>query len=510
MIVRKPYAFLIKYFRQIHILLLLFSGYIYYKVTNLHSFINGYIETEVYNPNLDSIKNYVSPLLYFTILLLLLGTTIILILLHQKKKPKLSYVLICVEYAILFVLFLAASSYFNTLHDSTIHSAQIRLIRDFLTIFSIPQFVVFVLLIIRILGIDLQRFGFLNDEEFLQASEEDREEIEVGLNIDKDVYINKAKAQLRYFKYYYYENRFILNIIIGIFSVLFIFSIIRFGLSFKTYKQGKNFYANGYTITLKNVYTSKYSSSGQIIEKDKSFILLDLAIENKSGRRVMNTDDFILMNNQTTVTPTTKYNNYFKDLGTPYAKTYLTYQGKYNYLLIYRVDEKFIEGKYTLYYTSNSKNIKIKINPKDYSVLNQEKEYHLKENVDLNNAPFSIEEIHFLDTIHYLYDQCNMTTCSVVPKDVLASSLGSNISFLQLNLDSESYTGYTFYEFLKSHAKIKYTMGTIEKELEIKSPMEEKYKGDSTYLVVNRELSMASHIFLSIHVRNNQYKYYLK
>lgn len=510
MVIRKPYAFLIKYFRQIHILLLLLSGYIYYKVTHLQSFINGYIDTEIYNQGLDSIKNYVSPLLYVAVLLLLFGTAVILILLKQKNKPKLTYIFICIEYGVLLILFLASSSYFNGLNGATIHSAQIRLIRDFLTIFSIPQFLVFILLVVRILGIDLQKFGFQNDEEFLKASEEDREEIEIGIHIDKDIYINKAKGQLRQFKYYYFENKFILNIIITICSIILIFFIIKFAFSFKTYKQGKAFNANGYNITINNVYTSKYNSSGEVIEKDKNFVIIDLTIINNSSSRVLNTDDFILMNNKSTITPTLKYNDYFKDLGNPYAKTSLKYQGKYNYILIYKVDQKFIEGKYTLYYTSNSKNRKIKIKPQDYNVENEMKEYKIGQEANINNTKFIISTYQFIDSINYLYDRCDIDSCFVEEDTLSSNTFGYGNKFLQLELETEDYTGYEFYEFLEEHAKIVYKISENEKEIAIKNPIVKKYKGNKTYLVVSNELSLAKNIYLMINVRNSTYKYILK
>lgn len=510
MIIRKPYAFLIKYFRQIHIILLFLAGYIYFKITNLHSFVNGYIDTEVYNAQLDSIRNYVSPLLYLAILLLLVGTVVILILLRQKKKPRVTYILICVEYIVLLFLCMASTSYFNHLMGASINSAQIRLIRDFLAIFSLPQFVVFVLLVIRILGIDLQRFGFLEDEEFLQASEEDREEIEVGLNIDKDVYINKIKEQARHFKYYYFENKFILNIIIGIISLILLFFLIQFIFSFKTFKQGKSFYANGYNITINEVYTSIYSSSGNIIEKNKGFIILDMTISNNREKRVLNTDDFVLTNAETTTTPTTKYNQYFNDLGTPYAKGYLNYQGKYRYLLIYRVDEAFLQGKYTLYYTSNARNIKIKIMPKDYSKKQKVIEKKLEDSISVGEDDVIITNMDITTSFQYIYDRCDMNGCSVEQEQINSSSIGYNTRFLELSIDSETYDGYNFSNFLEEHAKVIYKKGIEEKEMNIKNAVSSKYKGSVAYLNVNTDLTNAQEIYLDIHIRNNHYKYKLK
>ncbi len=510
MVIRKPYAFLIKYFRQIHIVLLVLAIYIYTRVVRLSSFVNNYIDTEIYNEMVDPIKNYTSTLTYLAIILLLIGVITIIILFKQKKKPKLMYILIGIEYIVIFFIFSFSTSYFNNLHGATINSAQIRLIRDFLKVFSIFQFAVFIMLIIRILGIDLQKFGFLNDEEFLTASEADREEIEVGINIDKDRYVNTVKKSLRHFKYYYVENKFILNIVMAVLTIVFSFTVVNFILSFKTYKQGKAFNADGYEITVNDVYISKYNSGGEEIEKNKSFIILNIDIFNYYGSTKINTDKFLLMNSKDTVTPTTKYNNYFKDLGIPYNGTSMEYRVKYNYILIYKVDASFVKGKYTLYYNNNAKNIKIKINPINYSVKNKKKEYKLTDDIELPNGKLSIEEYNLVDEIDLLYDTCSVDNCYVKEKNMNAYSFGSTSKFLQLEIDSEEYEGYDFYEFLKEHAKIVYTVNNIESKVDVKGIDNINYKGDTTYIVVSNNISLASSIYLDINVRNNEYKYKLK
>ncbi len=510
MIIRKPYAFLIKYFRQIHVVLLVLAAYIYYKITTLHAFINGYIDTEVYNKQIDSIRNYVSPLLYLAILLVLAGTFIILILLRQKKKPRITYILILVEYTVLFILALAASSYFNGLNGASINSAQIRLIRDFLAIFSFFQFPIFLLLVVRILGIDLQRFGFQGDEEFLQASEEDREEIEVGLNIDKDIYINKIKKQLRHFKYYYFENKFILNIVIGFFAILLCFSIGKFVLSFKSYKQGKSFVTNGYTITINNVYTSKYGSNGIEIEKGQNFVVLDATIVNHLTARSIDTDHFLLMSNKETLTPTTKYNDYFKDLGTPYNKSNLQSQKEYRYLIVYKASDDFVKGKYTLYYAMNAKRIKIKIAPKNYNKKSETTKYKFKRTANISGKKFKITNYEFADSIRYLYDSCSEKVCSVLEEEKNVSDFGNGYKILELDLDSDDYDGYSFFTFLKENASIDYKVYQEKKSMKIVSPLDTKYKGDRVYLLVNSNLTYASEIALNIKVRTDSYEYKLK
>ena len=49
MIIRKPYAFLIKHFKKIHIILLFLSAFIYYKHLQITSFVNEFMRLETYD-----------------------------------------------------------------------------------------------------------------------------------------------------------------------------------------------------------------------------------------------------------------------------------------------------------------------------------------------------------------------------------------------------------------------------------------------------------------------------
>ena len=67
MIFRKPYAFLIKNFRKIHIVLLLLASFIYYKTIQLNSFVSEFLEYLSYDPYLEPITQYTSLLFYLSI-----------------------------------------------------------------------------------------------------------------------------------------------------------------------------------------------------------------------------------------------------------------------------------------------------------------------------------------------------------------------------------------------------------------------------------------------------------
>ena len=65
----------------------------------------------------------------------------------------------------------------------------------------------FLILFIRITGLDLNKFGFKNDKEFLELEQADREEFEVSVNIDKDAFKRGYKKVLRLIRYFYDKGK---------------------------------------------------------------------------------------------------------------------------------------------------------------------------------------------------------------------------------------------------------------------------------------------------------------
>ena len=70
MIIKKPYIFLIKHFRQIHIFLLVMGLFIYIKHTSLVTFIRDFMEYTAYDPTTDPISKYI-PFWYLLIVLII-------------------------------------------------------------------------------------------------------------------------------------------------------------------------------------------------------------------------------------------------------------------------------------------------------------------------------------------------------------------------------------------------------------------------------------------------------
>ena len=94
MIFRKPYAFLIKNFKKIHIVMLALTIFIYFKLNDILDFIRDYINFGTYNKVLEPFSKEVGILFYLAIILILvisISSTFI-----QKKETMENIFSLCI------------------------------------------------------------------------------------------------------------------------------------------------------------------------------------------------------------------------------------------------------------------------------------------------------------------------------------------------------------------------------------------------------------------------------
>ena len=70
MIIRKPYAFLIKHFKKIHLILLVFSAFVYYKNLQLSSFVTEFVSLGTYDSYNEPITQFVTVFAIISMLLI--------------------------------------------------------------------------------------------------------------------------------------------------------------------------------------------------------------------------------------------------------------------------------------------------------------------------------------------------------------------------------------------------------------------------------------------------------
>ena len=94
MILRKPYAFLIKYFRLIHIIMFVFFIYLVFALREIYIFFKDYIGGNGYMYFENMASKYVSPWLLGIVILLFVLAISIFYLMRKKEKPVLFYRLV--------------------------------------------------------------------------------------------------------------------------------------------------------------------------------------------------------------------------------------------------------------------------------------------------------------------------------------------------------------------------------------------------------------------------------
>lgn len=517
MIFRKPYAFLIKNFRKIHIILLLLCIFVYYKTMQLTSFINEFTKYLSYDPYLEPITKYASLLFYLSIVLIIATIISLIVLLRRKNKPWKLYTVLALTYIAVFLIFSYTVSYFNSGNIET--TAPARAIHDFLFIATIPQYVSFLILFIRITGLDLNKFGFKNDKEFLELEKDDKEEFEISVSIDKNAFKRTYKKVIRLLGYFYEEHKFIMNIVFGIIGISLIgYMIYYFGIAHKTISETKTLNANGYSITInKSFYTNK-DKSGKIIEKDSSFVILNMTIVNNRGQRKFDSENFHLVNGNKNMTFSKNiYSNYFDDIGNSYNHRDFNKGEKRTFAMIFKVDKKLDKNNFVLYYqqfASYKKAYlrKMKLKLSDVSNINTNSSKEIGEEMTVkfpngNEENFTFEKAVIEDSSSYNIEICNKNDeCEV---ETRRTTPETNYKTMKISFSSYNFEGQDLIDFSNDYGKIKYIDSeNIAKEIKIKDALQDKkYLGKYIYIKVPNEIEKSKQIEVIYTIRNEKYYY---
>ena len=518
MVIRKPYAFLIRNFKKIHIALLVLSLYIYYKVLRTNSFVGEFVALGSYDPNIDPVNHYVTTLLLIAILLSFIGNILLILLLRHKQKPWKLYLLPAIEYGLLFFVLIWARSFFN-LYDGSQTGMDIRLIRDVILISMLGQFPIVIIYSMRILGVDLQKFNFKMDEEYLEMDKEDRAELEINFNIDYHMFIRLYNKTIRYLKYFYFEHKRICNTIAIIIAIILLRKIIIFiFITNKSYKEGEVYNANGYTIVIKNSYYTDKDKMGNLIEKDKAFVVVDLSITNNWGERELNLNNFHIVkgiDNYTQVSTT--HATDFEDLGkTVDSIQTIKRDETINTILIYKIkkDKRVRTNKYVLFYQeinggSNTYLRKIKLKIKDISQLNAVKEYKVDDKMVIKTSvvdeAIAFDEGEIYSNLDYSIQKCKVANeCYMEIKNLEPDEANK---YVKIPFSSKEFDGKELVDFSTNYGKIIYKDSKgKDREIAFKSAVPRKYYGKYLYIKLdNKILDKNKNIKLKYVVRNNQY-----
>ena len=203
MILKKPYAFLIKNFRKIHFILAILSVFIIIKTNTIVTFFKDYIANNYTVAVTDTlVKDTISNWLYVSIILTIIALILIYILLKTKKKPRKFYLFSIIYYMILLTFIIIASILISSLTRGLWDTASARIYRDFANMIFYPSFIFPIITFIRSLGFNIKQFNFKSDLKKLEITDKDSEEIELSLNFDNYKAKRTIRRFIREFKYF--------------------------------------------------------------------------------------------------------------------------------------------------------------------------------------------------------------------------------------------------------------------------------------------------------------------
>lgn len=514
MLLKKPYALLIKHFKLLHVILAILTFYSIYKMNSLLNFFNNYlnIQNSVVGQKIrDTLYNN---LMFVVPIVIFLMSILLLVLMTKKRKPFFFYLFNTITYFIILIAYIFVFTYLKKMETGVVDIIGVRAIRDILTICIAIQGISLIVTFVRATGFDIKNFEFKTDLQELEISEEDLEEYEIDFSFDSNEGRRKRKRKRRYLKYAYQENKFLVNLVIIIIVIFVAFFFIqgRSNIYTKTNMEGNIISDDNYSFSIIESYLTNTGYNGLKITDDY-LVITKIKVKVKGNINYLLKNNFVLQIGNTKYTVTNYFDDYVSDLGISYDNNILSNDYN-NYLLVFDVPKEKIESKMTLLYINEKGTVKVKLNPQKINTT--EKKYNLGEtfNFDENNK-IQINDYEIKDRFDIYYDFCIKDNCynSV---QYLVPRLDSNYDKAIIKIDgslfaSEGSNFYDLNQLIKKFALIYYKQDGTEKS-SVLIPIDNIKKNDKNiyYYEIKQELLNADNITLVFRTRKCKYSYSFK
>lgn len=535
MILRKPYAFFIKYFKLLHAIIAVVIAFLLYRSFTLYNFFRSYVIDYSSALNDLSPKTLLNMYSFGLCLLVIILIIILLSVMIYKKKPKSLYIYSLLVYIGVMVLYGVT---YPTLRDISVSILDVRFssaLRDFFLIAAVLQFVSLIWYIVRATGFDIKQFDFGTDLQQLDIDEKDSEEIEVALEFDQNRVNRQVRYKFRQLKYVYGENKFLINTV-GIILLIVLSFVVYLNISVYTasYKQGSSFSASGVTINVKNTYLTQKDSSGNKLTDDM-MVIVKMDIKKDYGvNKTLNTGLTTLRIGNSSYGQNNNYAKELYDLGTAYAGQELNDEFQ-SYILAFVVSGEDANKKMTLKFNDDvsyvkgeigAKNIMVDLKPVNLDDTKGSSSSKLGEELNfddsvLESSSLKIDSYEINDKFKLNYNYCYGTNkCMASSEYVTATATGSYLKALMkitgdFNIDKNVNDTQltTFPAFLNTFASINYKVNDtwVTKKINTQVIKPKVSKDNSSYYIeVPSEAKNASEIYLTFNIRGFTYKYVLK
>ena len=532
MIIRKPYAFLIKNFRIIHGLLFLFVLYLGKKTLDIYDFFNSYVTMHAYNQSINLVSTYVTLGMFIVAIITLAGAITIYYILSLKNKQRKVYFFTIITYIVLIGFFVFMIIGFSKLQNSTFDVETQRMYRDIAFMMLLPQGVVIAVIFLRTIGFNLRQFNFKKDLEEMNIEISDSEEVEVNIGTDSYKYARAFRKAIRLTKYFILENKMFVIILssIAILSLsVFVFNRINVYRN-KVYERAA-FLANNVTYDIKEAYITQTDMNNIVIDNNKYFILIKVFMENKTNKDAnLNRDTFRLQVKDRVLHPNLTSYEKFIDMGKIFKSKILKSGLSEECYIVFDVTKDDLASEYILKISSTASNSNDNsgykeaiIKPTDLDKLKDNGTKTIPNTISLEESllkksyinidSFEISE-KFKEEYNYeLNGESKKGIYTIIPDKT--SSGDSIILKLEssIKIDQEAYVSnyikypadlYKYYGFINYRALGK----TYTIKMKSKDVIYEKDK--YSYFEVPSNLQDADKIELIILVRGQKYTFVLK
>ena len=501
MVLKKPYLFFIRHFKFFNILLSLLISILIYNDDKIVKFLNKYIF--INDTNISILDTINTRILIVVPVIICFFSIILLSIMFKKSKPIKFYLFTIFSFIAIIVINVHLIGFLNTISKEIVTVKYIKFSRDLKLISVILESISCIYLFIRGLGINIKKFDFSSDLLKFDLSDEDREEIEISLNINNDKLRKERKQKIDKYRYYYLENKFKINSIfivtILIISSLFIYFYIKVNIGYK--KENITYEYKDLAIKVNYSYYSNMDYIGNIIS-DNMIIIVDATMNGKNNILL---NEFNLKINNVIFKPTKKYYKSFIDLGNGYNEKISTNETRY--LIMFEVPKSYIKKKVVF----NLYNINVKLSLLNLDYKEKEKIYSsaLNNEVNFDSIYFNINSYEIQDDFALNYTFCHENGCTESVEHIKAS-IDENFdkTVLKLNVD----TNINFLNFFKNYASIVYKINNTEyiqdNNFELLKP--KKSESADIFIGINKNILNADSIKILFKKRDIKIEYILR
>lgn len=528
MILRKPYAILIKNFRLIHLILAGMMVYLFYRTNSILSFLNEYIGSSQIKIKDNTLSVLFGNVFFVLVAFIILLTLVIMSLMAFKKKPIKFYIYNIITYVSSVIIYSVAFYTIQKLQYGLLDVKTLKLIQDLTTATLVLQIAAIVIVIIRATGFNIKKFNFNEDLDKIEIQEEDNEEFEVNLDVDTDKLMRKIRKRFRYAKYVYIENKFFINILLVVFvGALSIFIYASRNVYSKTYTKNESFKTVQFILGTSESFKTKYINSTETIEDGYQLIVVRINAKRIYYQKIgLNTGRFTLHANNNLYYHTTEYKDDLIDLGETYMNNIIHNDSFDNYILVFKVKEKDLNNGLLLTYTdlTNDK-IRIKLYPNDLNITKDETKVNIQNELKFTNSIFKnsilkIDSYELNDSFKLDYKYCVGEDCydsveyiNVSATDNYNKTLLKLVGTFKYDESLPITKSDNLFKFINRYGIIKYKIGdTVKSSLvELKEIKPRKTTVENTYFIeVSNVLKNADSIILEFNIRNRIYSYIIK